>query len=51
MSIRSRIVSLPKNKLISNNEQLVNATDLSPYYFRCNFTSEPTREKLNKFSN
>ena len=30
MSIRSSLVSQPKNKLISNSEQLFNATDLSP---------------------
>jgi len=33
VSIRSRLVSQPKNKLISNNEQLFNATDLSPITF------------------
>ena len=33
MSIRSRLVSQPKNKLISNSEQLFNATDLSPITF------------------
>ena len=30
MSIRSRLVSQPKNKLISNGEQLFNATNLLP---------------------
>ena len=30
MSIRSRLVSQPKKKLISNSEQLYNTTDLSP---------------------
>ena len=30
MSIRSRLVSQSNNKLISNSEQLINATDLSP---------------------
>ena len=30
MSTRSCLVSQHKNKLISNNEQLFNATDLSP---------------------
>ena len=30
MSIRSCIVSQPNNKLISNSEQLLNTTDLSP---------------------
>ena len=33
MSIISRLVSHPKNKLISNSEQLFNATDLSPITF------------------
>ena len=33
MSIRSRLVSQSKNKLISNNEQVFNATDLSPITF------------------
>ena len=33
MSFRSRLVSQPKNKLFSNNEQLLNATDLSPITF------------------
>ena len=33
VSIRSRLVSQPKNNLISNNEQLFNATDLSPITF------------------
>ena len=28
MSIKSRLINQPKNKLISNNEQLFNATDL-----------------------
>ena len=32
-SIRSCLVSQSKNKLISNNEQLFNATDLSPITF------------------
>ena len=31
--IRSRLVSQPENKLISNSEQLLNATDLSPITF------------------
>ena len=30
MSIVSRFVSQPKNKLIPNSEQLFNAVDLSP---------------------
>ena len=33
MSIRSHLVSQSKNKLISNSEQLFNATDLSPITF------------------
>ena len=33
MSIRSCIVSQPKNKLISNSEQSINAADLSPITF------------------
>ena len=33
MSIRSCLVSQPKNKLNSNNEQLFNATGLSPITF------------------
>ena len=33
MSIRSCCVSQPKNKLISNSEQLFNAMDLSPITF------------------
>ena len=33
MSIRSRLASQPKNKLISNSEQTFNATDLSPITF------------------
>ena len=33
MSIRSCLVSQPKNKLISNSEQLFNATDLLPITF------------------
>ena len=33
MSIISRLVSQSKNKLISKNEQLFNATDLSPFTF------------------
>ena len=33
MSIRSRIVSQPRNKSISNSEQLFNALDLSPITF------------------
>ena len=33
MSIRSRLVGHPKNKLISNSEQLFIATDLFPITF------------------
>ena len=33
ISIRSCLVSQPKNKLISNSEQLLNATDLLPITF------------------
>ena len=33
MSIRSHLVSQPKHKLISNREQLFNATDLSHITF------------------
>ena len=33
MSIRSHLVSQPKNKLISINEQLFNATNLLPIAF------------------
>ena len=33
MSIRSRLVSQPRNKLFSHSEQLLNATDLSPIIF------------------
>ena len=33
MSIRSRLVSQPNKKLISNNEQLFNGTHLSPITF------------------
>ena len=33
MSIKSRLVSQSKNKIISNNEQLFNAKDLSPITF------------------
>ena len=33
MSIRSWLVTQPKNKLNSNNEQLFHATDLSPIAF------------------
>ena len=34
MPIRSRLVSQPRNKLIWNCEQLLNATDLLPITFR-----------------
>ena len=33
MSTRSRLISQPKTKLITNSEQLFNATDLSPKTF------------------
>ena len=33
MSIRSRLVSIPKNKLFSNSERLFNATDISSITF------------------
>ena len=33
MSITSRLISQPKNKLISNSKQLFNAMDLSPLTF------------------
>ena len=33
MSIRSRLISQPKNKLISNNQQLLNAANLLPITF------------------
>ena len=33
MSIRSRLISQPDNKFISNNEQLFNAMDLLPITF------------------
>ena len=33
ISIRSRLVSQPNNKLVSNGEQSINATDLSPITF------------------
>ena len=33
ISIRSRLVSQPKIQLISNSEQLINTTDLSPITF------------------
>ena len=33
MSIRSRLINQPKNESVSNNEQLFNATDLSPITF------------------
>ena len=33
MSIRFHLVSQPNNKLISNSEQLIKATDLSPITF------------------
>ena len=36
MSIRSRLVSQPKNKFISKSEQLYNVTDLLPITFGVN---------------
>ena len=41
MSIRSSLVSQPKNKLFSNSEQLFNATDLSPIPFRVILSPNP----------
>ena len=41
MSIRSCLVNQPKNKLILNNEQLFNATDISPITFGTILPSYP----------
>ena len=41
MSIRSRHVSQSKNKLISNNEQLFNATNFSPITFNVILLPKP----------
>ena len=49
MSIRSRLVSQPKNKLISNNEQLFNAADLLPITFGAILPPNP-RGKTSKTS-
>ena len=45
MSIRSRLVSQSKNKLISNNEQLFNSTDLSPITFGVILSPNPRGKK------
>ena len=44
MSIRSRLVSQPNNNLISNSEQLFNATDLLPIPFRIILSPNPRGE-------
>ena len=44
MSIRSCLISQPKNKLISNSEQLFNATDLSPITFGVVLPTNPPRK-------
>ena len=41
MSIRSCLVSQPRNKLYSNSEQLFNVTDLLPLTFGVNLPSNP----------
>ena len=46
MSIRSRLVSQPKTKLISNSEQLFNATELLPITFGVIFPPNPGGKKL-----
>ena len=45
MSIRSRLVSQPKNKLISNNKQLFNAIALSSITFGVILPLNPCCEK------
>ena len=45
MSIRTCLVSQPKNKLISNNEQLFNAIDLSPLTFGVILPPNPRSKK------
>ena len=52
MSIRSCLVSQPKNKLISNSEQLLNAMDLSPITYGVILLQNPrgknsTNSKIN----
>ena len=51
MSIRSHLVWTPKNKLISNNEQLFNSTKLSPttgkYSTKSQINPETTDQKKN----
>ena len=42
MYIRSRLVNQPKNKLISNSEQLFSATDLSPITFSVILPQNPS---------
>ena len=49
MYIRSCLVSQPKNKLISNSEQLFNATDLLPIIFGANLPPNP-RGKISRNS-
>ena len=41
LNIRSRLISQPNNKLISNNDQLFNATNLSPISFGIIFFPNP----------
>ena len=41
MPIRSRLVSQPKHKLISNNEQLLKVIDLSPITFSVSLPPNP----------
>ena len=51
MSIRSRLVSQPKNKLYSNREQLFIAMDLSPITFGIILPSNPRGKKSTNFQN
>ena len=49
MSIGSRLVRQPKNKLISNNEQLFNATDLLPIAFGIILSPNPRGKNSTNF--
>ena len=51
MSIRSRLVTQPKHKLISNNKQLFIATDLSPITFVVIFLPNLRGENLKNSQN
>ena len=49
MSIRSSLESQPNNKLISNSEQLFNATDLSPIAFGVILPPDPRGKILTNY--